>query len=218
MRALLVPASLLVLGVAACGAIAGLGAYSDETGDASVGTTGDDDAATVQTGDDGGDGGRGDDLTDDAVAMDVQGDDAPAGEDGGGEELDGGQSDDATNETPDVGTPPQEAGGTAHDAAVESGPPPCSTSTCGGCCSNGTCVGGLSTGTCGSGGNACKSCSGSTPACSSSGTCVAEPMEASAPTCTVSACKNACIPFYQSNCCKSDNTCGCEVTFSNNCQ
>jgi|HubBroStandDraft_1064217.scaffolds.fasta_scaffold155569_2 hypothetical protein len=220
MRAFLVSATLLALGVAACGAITGVGAYADGTGDGSVGATGDDDGATVRTGNDGG---GGDDLTDDAVATDVQGDDAPAGEDGaGGEELDGGQPDDATNESPDVGTTPQEAGGTAHDAAVESGPPPCSTSTCGGCCSNGTCVGGQSAGTCGTGGIACKSCSGSTPVCSSAGACVAEPMEASAPTCTQSACatKTVCIPVYQEACCKSDGTCGCEVAIppSNNCQ
>jgi hypothetical protein len=32
-------------------------------------------------------------------------------------------------------------------------------------------------------------------------------------TCMVSKC-GGCIPFYQMSCCKSDQTCGCVVSFS----
>jgi hypothetical protein len=212
MRAFLVLAALLALGVAACGAITGLGEYSAGTLDGSTGGTNGEDA-TGQRGQDGD--GSGDELgsTDDsgdAVApTDDAGDDAPTtGDDGldqDGEPVDGDETPDGTSTTPDDG-----GGGGVHDAAPEAAPV-CSTSNCGGCCSNGNCLGGQSTATCGTGGTACKGCSGSTPVCSA-GACVAEPMEASAPTCTMSSCAaTICIPVYQRGCCKSDGTCGCQV-------
>jgi hypothetical protein len=41
-----------------------------------------------------------------------------------------------------------------------------------------------------------------------------KPVDAGAPRmCTVSKC-GGCIPFYQTSCCKTDQTCGCVVSFS----
>jgi hypothetical protein len=110
--------------------------------------------------------------------------------------------------------------GVASDAtttADQESPPTCSSANCGGCCNNGTCVGGGSTATCGLGGQTCSSCSGSTPICSG-GVCVAAAPDAGTSSCAVASCTNTCTPFYQTNCCKSDGTCGCEVSFSNDCQ
>jgi len=206
MREFALSAAFLALGVTACGAITGLGAYSEgPAGDASV-NVGPQSGSSGGQRDDGAssDGTEmtGNDDASDAVASDEAGDDAPTSDDGG--------ESDATGATPDSSAP-QEAGAGGQDAAPEAAPV-CSTSNCGGCCSDGQCVGGMSTATCGKGGVACHSCSGSTPVCSTStSTCVAEPMEASAPTCNVSSCPLDCIPVYQRACCKSDNTCGCQV-------
>lgn len=88
----------------------------------------------------------------------------------------------------------------------------CDTATCAGCCSNGECVGGQSVATCGVGGVACKDCTNMGGACTR-GACTMKVADASAPTCTVSKC-GGCIPFYQTSCCKADQTCGCVVSFS----
>jgi len=89
----------------------------------------------------------------------------------------------------------------------------CDPSTCAGCCSNGDCVGGQSVATCGVGGGACKDCTSMGGACTS-GACTMKPVDAGAPRmCTVSKC-GGCIPFYQTSCCKTDQTCGCVVSFS----
>jgi len=96
-------------------------------------------------------------------------------------------------------------------------PPACGPATCGGCCSNGVCVGGGSVATCGAGGRACEDCTGMGGACTNHA-CATAPADAG-PTsaCKVSAC-TGCIPFYQTPCCKADQTCGCEVSFSNSCK
>jgi hypothetical protein len=191
MRSLVGMVVVVAAASAGCGAIIGLDSYSEDAGadDSSVSTH------PLQ----------GDDGT-------ASGDDDEASEDGSsGEDVSNGDDSAEIAETGPVDSGSFDAG--------RDGPPACSPSTCSGCCSNGTCVGGASTGTCGTGGGACKSCAGSTPTCSN-GACVAAPVEAGPPPpmCTVSSCKNTCIPFYQTNCCKSDGTCGCEVSFSNNCQ
>jgi hypothetical protein len=99
-------------------------------------------------------------------------------------------------------------------------PPPCGAGNCGGCCMNGECVGGHSVNTCGTGGALCKDCTNNGGSCSSSGQCkTAAPVDAAAPppACKASSC-TGCIPFYQMGCCKADQTCGCEVSFSNSCK
>lgn len=88
----------------------------------------------------------------------------------------------------------------------------CDTTTCPGCCSNGECVGGQSVATCGVGGVACKDCTSMGGACTS-GACTMKVADAAPPVCTISKC-GGCIPFYQMSCCKSDQTCGCVVSFS----
>ncbi len=199
MRSLVGIVVVVAAATAGCGAIIGLDSYSEDAGadDGSVSTH------PVQTGEDGA---AGDDVSTSGDETSTPGDE--------GSEIDGASADDVSTGD-DSG---EETGGPIFDAGGD-GPLACSQSTCSGCCSGGTCVGGGSTGTCGTGGGACKSCAGSTPTCSN-GTCVAAPVEAGPPppTCTVSSCKNTCIPFYQTNCCKSDGTCGCEVSFSNSCK
>lgn len=89
----------------------------------------------------------------------------------------------------------------------------CGPTTCAGCCSNGECVGGASVATCGVGGGACKDCTNMGGACTG-GACMMKVADAGPPkTCTASQC-GGCIPFYQTSCCKSDQTCGCVVSFS----
>ncbi len=223
MRPLAVPV-MLALGSVACGVISGLGAYSVGPGDAPVSVNPGDDAAMVVHPGDGDSQGSGSDDTGELTMDDGPPDNVDDAESEAEPTSDAEPAGDAAPESGtndagvvhDAGTTPQ------HDAAVvEAGPPPCSPATCGGCCSSGTCVGGLSNGTCGTGGEACKSCSGSTPSCMS-GSCEAEPVEASAPTCSQSVCiaTTLCIPVYEVGCCKADNTCGCEIAIppSNNCQ
>ena len=131
---------------------------------------------------------------------------------------------------PDVATVPDDASAPADPSEAstvyESGalpdiqydaPPACGPSNCGGCCSNGVCVGGGSVATCGSAGRACEDCTGMGGACTNHA-CATATADAGPPkTCKASSC-TGCIPFYQTGCCKSDQTCGCEVSFSNNCQ
>jgi len=94
--------------------------------------------------------------------------------------------------------------------------PPCGPSSCGGCCNaNGFCAGGESTTTCGTGGEACQDCGNSGQSCSQ-GTCssVPPPMDAGTqPVCDVDECNSMfrCAPVYQSACCKTDGTCGCQI-------
>jgi hypothetical protein len=89
----------------------------------------------------------------------------------------------------------------------------CDTTTCAGCCSKGECVGGQSVATCGVVGAACKDCTSMGGACSNGACATKVPDAGSSKTCTVSKC-GGCILFYQTSCCKSDQTCGCVVAFS----
>ena len=115
---------------------------------------------------------------------------------------------DANGNPPTDGSPMADAVGVP-DVAADAAPP-CSPSTCGGCCKSGTCVGGQSVATCGVGGSSCRDCT-SQGACSG-GACVA-PVKDAGPTmtCKANQCFIACIPVYQGACCKSDQTCGCQV-------
>jgi hypothetical protein len=102
-----------------------------------------------------------------------------------------------------------DAGGGGADA--DAGKPVCSSSNCHGCCdSNGNCAGGLSNGTCGTGGENCMNCG--SLSCNA-GTCSSVAPDAGK--CTASSCLSLtlCIPVYQSACCKSDGTCGCNINY-----
>jgi hypothetical protein len=186
-------ALLLMMGVGACGVLAGLGDYAQGVGDSGVGVkiqghpeeSGilDDAMGTGPGGEDTSVGPASDDATD-------------AGTGGSEDVIDTG----STQETAD-------AGDAAQDAAAL-----CRTQ-CSGCCdSNDVCHGGQSLATCGSGGAACVDCSTQTKVCSSAGSCVkASMMEAGPPPmCSVSNCKNSC-PLLMAPCCKGDQTCGCAV-------
>ncbi len=88
------------------------------------------------------------------------------------------------------------------EAAAPDGSFACSPATCGGCC------------TCGSGGVACTDCSSRGEGCSAAGQCVAPAADAAPlPMCVVSDCSVALCPafVYTTTCCKSDQTCGCQV-------
>lgn len=117
--------------------------------------------------------------------------------------------------TDDVGDVPDPDGSVAES---DSGLSPdvnttCDTTTCAGCCMSGQCYGGGSVATCGAGGVACTDCTDMGGACSSTGKCETKVADAAPPpTCTASKC-TGCIPFYQTGCCKSDETCGCKVQF-----
>jgi hypothetical protein len=89
----------------------------------------------------------------------------------------------------------------------------CDKTTCAGCCMSGQCYGGGSVATCGAGGGSCTDCTGMGGACSSAGKCETKVADAAPPpTCSATKC-TGCIPFYQTGCCKSDETCGCKVQF-----
>jgi hypothetical protein len=130
---------------------------------------------------------------------------------------------DETNQPDEAGTDSAaiEAGGNPPDASPDAGgdslvPPPCSPTTCMGCCSaTGDCQGGQSANSCGAGGQTCQDCQTSGLACVSGSCAAADSSDAAAPpTCTVSMCNTKlCIPAWQAQCCKSDNTCGCEVLY-----
>jgi hypothetical protein len=95
------------------------------------------------------------------------------------------------------------------DAGTDA-PPPCKTN-CNGCCSaTGVCQGGQSANSCGTGGETCRNCESTGLACVGGSCETATPSEAGPKTCSLAAC-NLCIPVWQANCCKSDNTCGCQV-------
>jgi hypothetical protein len=133
-------------------------------------------------------------------------------------------SDDNAVEAKDAKDPIEASGLDARDdigapdveVAVEAGPL-CGSKTCGGCCNeNGFCAGGESTATCGTGGAPCQDCSTTGQSCSE-GTCSATPPpvdSSSPPVCNVTQCNDMirCIPVYQGGCCKTDGTCGCQVT------
>jgi hypothetical protein len=138
----------------------------------------------------------------DAQSMDARSVDAP-GDEVLADEADNGDAE--TNDDADTGNDDAETADAYLDAQ-----PACGPASCGGCCSRGQCVGGQSVATCGLGGGVCQDCT-STGACSTSGTCVTPSIDAGIGTCVVSQCHNACIPVYQSSCCKSDQTCGCQV-------
>jgi hypothetical protein len=121
---------------------------------------------------------------------------------------------DVTDASMDVGdSRPRDDGG------VDASKPPCA-SSCGGCCDpNGNCFGGRSIGTCGNAGARCTDCANAGQVCAllnaASGGICAPPPQDSGPvtmTCTPQTCpKMLCVPFWQSACCKSDQTCGCVV-------
>jgi hypothetical protein len=93
-------------------------------------------------------------------------------------------------------------------------PPACNSMTCMGCCSAmGGCHGGLSADSCGVGGQTCQDCQSTGLACTA-GACAVGSHDAGKPVCTLTTCSsNLCIPVWQSKCCKSDGTCGCEVLY-----
>lgn len=185
-------------GITACGALSGLDSYA-------VGTDEGGDPPDVG-------------LDEQRPADDAPGADAPITDDAW--ESDGGAGGDATmGGEQDTGTDAGDLDSNRSDAskdAADAAPPVCSTSNCGGCCSNGQCFGGASTETCGAGGGSCRTCAGSTPACSG-GKCTATPPDAGTPMCVVASCRVACIPFYQVQCCKADQTCGCMVSIGGPC-
>lgn len=95
------------------------------------------------------------------------------------------------------------------DAAPDA-PPPCGPMTCSSCCSGGACVSGQSVAACGTGGQDCRDCTNMGGACGSNGSCVTRAADSGPPhTCDPAKCKG-CGP-YTLACCKSDDTCGCEV-------
>jgi hypothetical protein len=108
--------------------------------------------------------------------------------------------------TPDA--EPPEAG---RDTGTD-GPPPCSTH-CQGCCGpTGLCQGGLSDNSCGVAGETCRDCESTGLACVNRSCAAAVPSEAGSPTCSLSSCSaSVCIPVWESDCCKSDGTCGCQA-------
>ena len=123
--------------------------------------------------------------------------------------------DDASMAVSDTGAATAD-GGELADVNLDA-PPPCGAGSCGGCCMNGSCVGGQSVTTCGIGGDLCKDCTNMGGACSK-GACTTRVVDAApAPTCDKSKC-GGCIPFYQVGCCKSDDTCGCEVSVTTDCK
>jgi len=116
---------------------------------------------------------------------------------------------DATLDGPVERLPDGSPGPDASDAR----PPPCTSTSCGGCCSAaGDCVGGQSAATCGTAGAACVDCSARGQSCNA-GVCSSTPHDAGA--CTMLSCTtftNLCIPVWQQPCCKVDGTCGCYIT------
>jgi hypothetical protein len=191
--------ALALFGASACGALDGLSQYETGTSSSDSGTvhpvdagggtnpppSGDDDSAEPDTGDPFETG-----PTDDSSSEPEAGDDTS----GDGGSADDGSPSDAES-IPDV----------VPDAA-----PACTSMTCGGCCMNGTCYGGSSVNTCGKGGSTCKDCS-SQGACSANGSCSTPPVDAGQQkSCSANQCL-LCIPVYQQGCCKSDETCGCQV-------
>jgi hypothetical protein len=140
-------------------------------------------------------GGLTDAATDDATSVE-EGPDAAAGDSGNGAPEAA-----PSDADPDTGT----------DTGTD-GPPACDTH-CMGCCSAaGDCQGGLSDNSCGSAGEACLDCQSTGLACVDRSCAAAPPSEAGSQTCSLSSCSpSVCIPVWQSDCCKSDGTCGCQV-------
>jgi hypothetical protein len=87
-------------------------------------------------------------------------------------------------------------------------------SNCGGCCkATGFCAGGQSADSCGTGGVACVDCTAGGMVCSGGACVLASTVEAGPPPpCDPNACTMRCYAFvYETGCCKSDMTCGCQV-------
>ncbi len=146
-------------------------------------------------------------------AADEAGDDDRSGRDSS--DSDGNDAKDAKDPVEASGLDARDDIGAPDVEVAETGPP-CTSKICGGCCNeNGFCAGGESAQTCGTGGAPCQDCTKSAQSCSQ-GTCSATspPVDSSSPpTCDVSQCNSMfrCAPVYQSACCKSDGTCGCQV-------
>ncbi len=96
---------------------------------------------------------------------------------------------------------------------TESPPSRCDPTSCGGCCtSDGFCAGGGSAATCGAGGGECQDCTRQGESCDQ-GVC-ASIDSGPAPVCNPLTCNQTlCIPVYDSICCRSDGTCGCQVMY-----
>jgi hypothetical protein len=191
MRVLFAGVVVLAMGTGACALIAGLGDYEGAAGggsDSSQSRIVKDSGVPVSTTDDSND----PPLIGEAAASE----DTPDGDVGGDSPFIVGSDPGDAMLMPDVDTV-------------------CSTMTCPGCCDNGQCVGGQSVATCGVGGGSCKDCTSMGGACTN-GSCTTVVADAGpAKTCTISKCM-ACIPVYQSACCKSDETCGCKTNFGGN--
>jgi|SRR5882672_898903 len=121
-----------------------------------------------------------------------------AGADGSGQEPDATDAgDDGSDGAPD-----------ARPACVSTGP-----NACVGCCdANGNCVGGLSNTTCGAGGASCVDCASVGQWCSGGSCSAVAPDAGSGCSLNPSSCNSKiCLLLYMP-CCKSDGTCGCQVS------
>lgn len=106
----------------------------------------------------------------------------------------------------------------ARSEAALSDAAPCGPATCGGCCNaSGFCSGGESKSTCGTGGESCQNCALTGATCQA-GACSSAPPPGDSGTpaaCDAQTCGQMlrCAPVYQTACCLSDGTCGCQVNF-----
>jgi hypothetical protein len=106
----------------------------------------------------------------------------------------------------------------AHVAPGIDAAPPCDPTHCGGCCTaTGFCAGGGAQTTCGTGAEACQDCSKSGQSCVQ-GKCAASEGGPPPRVCVVSQCATVlmmgqplCAPVYETPCCLTDGTCGCQV-------
>ncbi len=145
------------------------------------------------------------------VASDASGDATLLDEGTGTTEEAGSSEASEESDAADTGSP-DDAGGLP-DVAPDAPPPACGPMTCSHCCSAGECVGGQSVTTCGTGGADCKDCTNMGGACGSNGSCTTPVNDAAPPpTCSANKC-GGCIAFYQRGCCKSDETCGCQLIY-----
>jgi hypothetical protein len=118
----------------------------------------------------------------------------------------------AGGQAPADGEGGSDAGDAGDASSADVAMPLCGPGNCGGCCNPaGYCAGGQSKSTCGTGGHACTDCTPAGNVCSA-GACVAPAVDAAPPPpCNPMSCFVACAPVYQTSCCKSDGTCGCQV-------
>jgi hypothetical protein len=139
-------------------------------------------------------------------------------------EYSDGLADAATDDVSSVEEAPDSAAADSGNGAPEAGPskasldagtdgPPACSTHCQGCCGpTGDCQGGLSDNSCGDGGETCRDCATMGLACVNRSCAAAVPSEAGSQTCSLSSCSaSVCIPVWQSDCCKSDGTCGCQA-------